>query len=224
VAGGSCRRTRPQTPQAPSEGRVPRHPPEERLRRVGHPRSRRGPRTSTSFAAAAPAPAWCAAALRRSIARPWSASALASQRCATALLGAAGGRGVARRAGRAALLLARERRTCRACGPRLRSQSSTHGCERDCSRVERVGGDPCARFSIRLVDADVHRLYTYSTPEPSPPGTRVVHQTAGNDTFQVTTVLWWRETAKSALSFTPESFARALKSTDRSSLTTVVRL
>ena len=44
VAGGSCRRTRPQTPQAPSEGRVPRHPPEDRLCPAGLRRSRRGPR------------------------------------------------------------------------------------------------------------------------------------------------------------------------------------
>ena len=36
VAGGSCRRTRPQTPQAPSEGRVPRHPPGARS--AGHRR------------------------------------------------------------------------------------------------------------------------------------------------------------------------------------------
>ena len=47
VAGGSCRRTRPQTPQAPSEGRVPRHPPEDRLCPAGRQRSRRGPRAST---------------------------------------------------------------------------------------------------------------------------------------------------------------------------------
>ena len=47
VAGGSCRRTRPQTPQAPSEGPVPRHPPERRLCPAGLARSRRGPRAST---------------------------------------------------------------------------------------------------------------------------------------------------------------------------------
>ena len=44
LAGGSCRRTRPQTPQAPSEGRVPRHPPEHRPCPAGRPRPRRGPR------------------------------------------------------------------------------------------------------------------------------------------------------------------------------------
>ena len=47
MTGGSCRRTRPQTPQAPSEGRVPRHPPEDRRCQAGHHRSRRGPRSST---------------------------------------------------------------------------------------------------------------------------------------------------------------------------------
>ena len=60
VAGGSCRRTRPQTPQAPSEGRVRRHPPEHRLCPAGRQRSRRGPPSVYSFAAAAPAPSWCA--------------------------------------------------------------------------------------------------------------------------------------------------------------------
>ena len=48
VAGGSCRRTRPQTPQAPSEGRVPRHPLEHRPCPAGHHRPRRGPPASTA--------------------------------------------------------------------------------------------------------------------------------------------------------------------------------
>jgi hypothetical protein len=88
VAGGSCRRTRPQTPQAPSEGRVPRHPPEQRPCPFGLCRFCRGPRASTAFAAAAPAAASCASALRCRTAPPWSASALASQRCARGVLGA----------------------------------------------------------------------------------------------------------------------------------------
>ena len=80
VAGGSCRRTRPQTPQAPSEGRVP--PPPARTPslpgRAPPPATRSA--SVYSFAAAAPAAGRCAGALRRSIAPPWSASALASQR------------------------------------------------------------------------------------------------------------------------------------------------
>jgi hypothetical protein len=91
VAGGSCRRTRPQTPQAPSEGRVPRHPPEHSLCQAGLRRSRRGPRASTAFAAAAPALGSGASALRRSIAPRWSASALASQRVRWCLFGTARG-------------------------------------------------------------------------------------------------------------------------------------
>ena len=68
VGGGRFpRRTRPQTPQAPSEGRVPRHPPEHRPCPAGHHRPRRGPRASTPFATAAPAPSRCATALRRSV-------------------------------------------------------------------------------------------------------------------------------------------------------------
>src|SRR3954470_14316758 len=82
AAGGSCRRTRPQTPRAPSEGRVPRHPPGDRPCPAGHLRPRRDPSASTAFAAAVPAPIRSASALRRSIARPWWGSALASQRCA----------------------------------------------------------------------------------------------------------------------------------------------
>ena len=45
--GRSCRRTRPQTPQAPSEGRVPRHPPERRPCPAGLHRLSRDPPAST---------------------------------------------------------------------------------------------------------------------------------------------------------------------------------
>jgi hypothetical protein len=57
----------------------------------------------------------------------------------------------------AALPLPRERRTCPACGPRFRSHWSTRGCERDRSRVERVGRDRCPRFSIRLRSPKLRR-------------------------------------------------------------------
>jgi hypothetical protein len=82
-AGGSCRRTRPQTPQAPSEGRVPRHPPDHRPCRVGRRRWRRSASVYCLRGRSS-----CAESVRRCsrrrIARPWSDSALASQRCAGA--------------------------------------------------------------------------------------------------------------------------------------------
>ena len=74
----------PQTPQAPSEDVSAATRPSSVLAASAHA-PRRGPRASTAFAAAAPALGSCAAALRRSIAPPWSASALASQRCASGL-------------------------------------------------------------------------------------------------------------------------------------------
>ena len=84
VAGGSCRRItllrlrrlrlRPCPPPPARAASLPRRAPASASRSA----------SVYSFATAAPAPGPCAGALRRSIAPPWSASALASQRCARA--------------------------------------------------------------------------------------------------------------------------------------------
>ena len=101
AAGGSCRRItllrlrklrlRPCPPPPARGASLPGRAPAPASRSV----------SVYSFAAAAPAPGSCAPALRRSIARPRSDSALASQRCAGASFGQHAAGRVLRVAGRA---------------------------------------------------------------------------------------------------------------------------
>lgn len=75
-----------------------------------------------------------------------------------------------------------------------------------------------------LAEEAVGDRCTGSVVEPVTAAYGAAGQAGGNETFQVTTVLALRFTTRSALSFTPGSFASALKSTVRSSLITVVRV
>ena len=84
VAGGSCRRTRPQTPQAPSEGRV-RAPPARTPSLPGRaPPFASRSASVTAFAAALLRRARCVRALRRSVAAAVVALRVCEPSCARA--------------------------------------------------------------------------------------------------------------------------------------------